>query len=258
MTRASRWLRRAELLLWMTGISLLGVALEATWHRTSYQEEQERAFAQREAAAAGLPGIAMPPAPTDAVADARDAVDSVPGEGDAPEDIEAEEIAEFVNDVPPADDAMRPPSEDEHVVPGPTESTRAPSTRPDVFARIEIPRVRLSALVREGADDATLEVAVGHLPGSSRPGESGNSVFAGHRDSFFRPLRNIAMDDRIRVTVPPHTYEYRVSSVRIVEPTETSVLQAESSEELTLITCYPFRWIGPAPKRLVVKAERVD
>jgi len=83
-------------------------------------------------------------------------------------------------------------------------------------------------------------------------------VLAGHRDTFFRPLREIQLNDRIRMIVPPHTYEYRVQSFRVVTPEETSVLDSKGVEELTLVTCYPFRFIGPAPKRFIVSAARVN
>jgi sortase A len=127
------------------------------------------------------------------------------------------------------------------------------------LALIEIPRLRMSAIVREGADEETLELAVGHVPGTALPGEEGNIALAGHRDTFFRPLRRIKMNDRIRVIVPPNTYEYEVTSLDVVEPHEVSVLESSvGSEELTLVTCYPFRYIGHAPKRFIVKAERIE
>jgi sortase A len=98
---------------------------------------------------------------------------------------------------------------------------------------------------------------VGLVPEGARPGQNGNIVLAGHRDTFFWPLRKIELKDRIRVVVPPNEYEYEVASVRIVEPEETSVLQSKGIEELTLVTCYPFRFIGPAPDRFIVSATRV-
>ena len=135
---------------------------------------------------------------------------------------------------------------------------RAPALDPGVLGRLEIPRLGLSAIVKEGADERTLARAVGLVPGSPRPGDAGNIVLAGHRDTVFWPLREIEVNDRIRVTVPPHTYEYRVQSVRVVEPEETDVLQSNGVEELTLVTCYPFRFVGPAPERFIVSAARVN
>ena len=100
--------------------------------------------------------------------------------------------------------------------------------------------------------------AVGLVRGSAHPGEVGNMVLAGHRDTFFRPLRTIKVNDRIRMVVPPNTYEYEVQSLRVVAPEETSVLDSKGVEELTLVTCYPFRFVGPAPDRFIVSATRVN
>jgi sortase A len=126
------------------------------------------------------------------------------------------------------------------------------------LGRIEIPRIGVAAIVKEGGDEKTLSRAVGLIPGSSRPGDVGNVVLAGHRDTFFSGLRNIKVNDRIRVIVPPHTYEYEVQSLRVVTPDETQVLQSRGVEELTLVTCYPFRLVGPAPDRFIVNAARVN
>jgi len=135
---------------------------------------------------------------------------------------------------------------------------RASSADPSALGRIEIPRLGIAAIVKEGADEGTLTRAVGHVPRTARPGELGNVVLAGHRDTFFRPLRKIKVNDRIRLIVPPHTYEYRVQSLRVVAPEETSVLDSNGVEELTLVTCYPFRFVGPAPERFIVNAARVN
>jgi sortase A len=129
---------------------------------------------------------------------------------------------------------------------------------PLAFGRIEIPRVGVKAIVREGVDDATLALAVGHLEGTARPGERGNVVLAGHRDTFFRGLRDIRMNDRVRVDVPPNRFEYRVVALDIVAPDATEVLGSNGSQELTLVTCYPFDFIGSAPKRFIVRAIRVN
>lgn len=129
---------------------------------------------------------------------------------------------------------------------------------PFAFARIEIPRVGVSAIVREGVDEKTLALAVGHIEWTALPGEIGNIALAGHRDTFFRGLRNIRLDDRIRLDVPPHTYEYRVVSLEVVAPKETRVLEPTGGQELTLVTCHPFAFIGKAPNRFIVRATLVD
>lgn len=129
---------------------------------------------------------------------------------------------------------------------------------PLVLGRIEIPRIGVKAIVREGTDGATLALAVGHIPGTARPGENGNAVLAGHRDTFFRGLRDIRLNDEVLFVVPPHSYEYRVMSTQVVAPDDLSVLDAGEGEELTLVTCYPFYFIGRAPHRFIVHAARIE
>jgi sortase A len=124
----------------------------------------------------------------------------------------------------------------------------------DVVGRLEIPRLGLSTVVFEGADRAVLERGAGHLPGSALPGERGNTVLAAHRDTFFRSLRGIRVGDVVRIQRPQKDSAYVVQSARIVEPDEVDVLKPTPGPALTLITCYPFRFIGPAPERFVVRA----
>jgi sortase A len=119
----------------------------------------------------------------------------------------------------------------------------------DLFGRLEVPRLNMSVMVMEGYKDKTLRLGAGHIPGTPL-------AIAGHRDSFFRPLKDIKLYDRIRFTTPEETTEYRVVSTRIVAPTDTSVLDHESDDKLILITCYPFHYIGPAPKRFIVEATK--
>lgn len=134
----------------------------------------------------------------------------------------------------------------------------APAIGPDgLIGRIEISRLGLSAIVAEGTDKTTLRRAVGHIPGTPLPGQPGNSGLAGHRDSFFRPLREILQNDIITVITLGGEYRYRVVSTRIVVPTEISVLDPSANEILTLVTCYPFYFVGAAPNRFIVRAERV-
>jgi sortase A len=126
-----------------------------------------------------------------------------------------------------------------------------------IFGRLEIQRLGLSAMVIEGDDRHTLWRAVGHLPGSARPGENGNMVLTGHRDTFFRPLRNIRVDDVILRTTLEGQYRYRVRSTQVVRPDNVSVLEAGPKETLTLVTCHPFYFVGAAPNRFIVRAERL-
>jgi sortase A len=122
---------------------------------------------------------------------------------------------------------------------------------------IEIPAVGLSTRVLEGSNARTLHLAVGHIPGTALPGSSGNVGLAGHRDTFFRPLRRIKLGDEIRFTTVAGTFKYRVISLRVVLPNAIEVLKATPQPTLTLVTCYPFDFIGTAPQRLIVHAEMV-
>jgi sortase A len=140
------------------------------------------------------------------------------------------------------------------------ERPRSSSTkRPDhaMIGRLEIPRVDLSVMVVNGDDDATLQVAAGHLPDTPLPWELGNSAVAGHRDSFFRPLSKIKLHDTMTLKTPHGEFHYAVSSVRVVEPNDLSVLAQNGRSSLTLVTCYPFSYVGRAPKRFIVRADHV-
>lgn len=127
----------------------------------------------------------------------------------------------------------------------------------DTVGRIEIPRLGLSVMVVEGTGPSTLRRAVGHIPRTALPGQSGNAGISGHRDTFFRPLRNIRQNDMIALTTARGEYRYRVVSTRIVSPRDVSVLDSTGSQTLTLVTCYPFYFVGAAPSRFIVQAERV-
>jgi sortase A len=126
-----------------------------------------------------------------------------------------------------------------------------------LFGRIEIPRLGVSVMVIEGVKARSLKVAVGHVPGTALPGEPGNVAIAGHRDTFFRRLRQIRNSDAIRLTTLYGSYDYRVESTRVVGPREVGVLQSSNESELTLVTCYPFYYAGPAPDRFIVRAHLV-
>jgi sortase A len=132
-----------------------------------------------------------------------------------------------------------------------------PSVDRELVGRMEIPRLGLSVIVMEGTGATTLRRAVGHIPGTALPGQAGNVGISGHRDTFFRPLRNIRRDDIITLTTPLGEYRYRVVSTRIVGPRDVAVLDPTGNESLTLVTCYPFYFVGSAPNRFIVRAERV-
>ena len=127
-----------------------------------------------------------------------------------------------------------------------------------LIGRIEVARLKLSAVAREGVDVRTLRSAVGHVPGTALPGEEGNAAFAAHRDTFFRPLERVRTGDEVVVTTPTGVHRYAVTGTRIVDPSEVSVLQATQGRQLTLVTCYPFNFAGSAPKRFIVQATLRD
>lgn len=131
------------------------------------------------------------------------------------------------------------------------------ATTTGLIGRIEVPRLGLAVIVIEGSDQAVLRRAAGHVPGTALPGQPGNIAITGHRDTFFRPLRNISQGDLIRITTPKSQFSYRVTSISVVGADDARVLGAHGNEELTLITCFPFSFVGPAPRRFVVRAERV-
>jgi sortase A len=137
--------------------------------------------------------------------------------------------------------------------PTPKSPARRPSG-PQLLGRITVPRLDLSAMVNEGVDDNTLSLAIGHIPGTALPGPAGNVAVAAHRDTFFRPLKDIKPNDEIDFLTSQGEYRYRVQSMRIVNPEDVEVLKPSSEPELTLITCYPFDFFGHAPKRFVVQA----
>ena len=124
-----------------------------------------------------------------------------------------------------------------------------------VLGRIEIPRLGIRAMIEEGVDDETLKVAVGHIPGTSRPGEAGNIGLAAHRDTFFRGLRRIHTGDLLTLTTLDGSRTYRVASTSVVDPDRVDVLAAATGvRAVTLVTCFPFHWVGAAPRRFVVRA----
>jgi sortase A len=149
-----------------------------------------------------------------------------------------------------------------HATEHPTIERRRPAmppsgTRPDhqLIGRLEIPRLNISVMVVDGDDLATLKRAAGHLPDTPLPWEFGNSTVAAHRDSFFRRLEDIKLSDRLILTTPHGTFRYAVAKLRVVDPDDLSVLAQTGRSSLTLVTCYPFHYVGPAPRRFVVRAD---
>ncbi len=154
--------------------------------------------------------------------------------------------------------AETPPSSDEARFSPP--AIVRPSERPPTAAlgELSIPRLNFSAVVFEGSDDRTLRFGLGHLEQTALPGDAGNVAIAGHRDSFFRSLHDLQEGDDIWVDTVDQRVHYRVAWLRVVDPREVSVLDPTSEPALTLVTCFPFQFIGAAPYRFVVRAARVE
>ncbi|HEY6343583.1 MAG TPA: class D sortase [Bryobacteraceae bacterium] len=127
-----------------------------------------------------------------------------------------------------------------------------------VIGRLTIPRLGLSVMVREGVASKTLSLAAGHIPGTALPGERGNVAVAGHRDTLFRSLKDIRKDDVIEFQTLDGRFDYEVGSTEIVTPKDVGVLQPGREDELTLVTCYPFYYVGSAPDRFIVKAREIS
>ena len=138
-----------------------------------------------------------------------------------------------------------------------SESTPA-AVADGLIGRIEIPRLLLSAVVIEGTDKTTLRRAVGHIPGTALPGQPGNVGLTGHRDTFFRPLKDLRIKDEVQLSTLKGNFEYEVESLRVVEPDNVGVLAPSGENVLTMVTCYPFYYVGPAPKRWIVRANQVS
>lgn len=123
---------------------------------------------------------------------------------------------------------------------------------------LEIPRIGVSGAVVHGDTDSLLETAIGHLPDTPLPWHGGNSALAGHRDTFFRPLRNVRLGDTVRLKTPAGYLEYRVRETFVVNADDVWVLDSTRAAMLTLITCDPLNFVGHAPRRFIVRAERID
>jgi sortase A len=216
--------RIAPLLLFFVGVSALGycgyVVLDARYS----QDDQSRQFdkALREAHSTASPDQAVP------LADLVATVPVMPAFADA-------------DSAAPKDS----PARDLTPLPG------------GPLGRIEISSIGLTAMIQEGTGRQTLQRGVGHITGTALLGGSGNVGLAGHRDTFFRKLRNIHEGDEITLTTLNSASVYRVELISIVEPQDSAVLRDSGENLLTLVTCYPFSYVGPSPKRFIVRARQI-
>jgi len=127
----------------------------------------------------------------------------------------------------------------------------------ELFGRISIPRIGISAMIAEGVDESTLRHAVGHFPRTPTPEATGTVVLAAHRDTFFRGLARVHANDVIVLETAHGEYQYKVKHTAIVDPRHVEVLKSSPESDLTLVTCFPFHYTGPAPKRFIVQALRL-
>lgn len=126
------------------------------------------------------------------------------------------------------------------------------------LAKLSIPRLTSVLYVLEGTDDQDLKRGPGHLQGTVMPGAKGNCVIAGHRDTHFRVLKNIEKGDEILIESRQGTYKYKVTGVSVVTPDNTDSLLPTSKGVLNLITCFPFDYVGSAPRRFIVHADLIQ
>jgi sortase A len=147
------------------------------------------------------------------------------------------------------------------LLPGTTTSPPAPVPAPARgawIARLEVPSVKLATTVLEGTDDGTLSRGSGHIEDTPLPGQTGNVGIAGHRDTVFRPLRHIQLGDEMKLTTADRVYHYKISKTLIVTPDDVYVLDPTAQPTLTLVTCYPFDFIGHAPRRFIIQAALIS
>jgi len=144
------------------------------------------------------------------------------------------------------------------VLPEPGQAARHAARRGDILGELNIPRLHMSVVVFEGDDLGILRIGAGHIPSTALPLEKGNVGIAAHRDTFFGRLQSIHPNDLITVKTPAGTSKFSVTETEIVVPTKVEVLTNAPGRDLTLVTCYPFSYIGRAPQRFIVHARRIE
>jgi sortase A len=140
-------------------------------------------------------------------------------------------------------------------LPSSTSGSTIPASFDNPMAVLKIPKLDLAVPVLDGVDAVTLNHAVGHIPGTARPGEGGNVGLAGHRDGFFHELNRLKAGDKVEVESNTGTDIYIVDDIKVVFPRDVYVLDPRPQPSVTLVTCYPFRFIGNAPQRYIVSAS---
>jgi sortase A len=233
----ARW--TAPLVLFLIGCLALGYYAYDILDARFFQDDQSRQFDQ-------------------ALRDAHNnSASSVTSEKTPAEELQAEALADLKSREQKMSSSPKMPAFAESA------ATNNPA-QPEIAAgniplgRIEIPSVGLAAMIQEGTSNRALQRGVGHIAGTALLGKSGNVGLAAHRDTFFRKLRDIQAGDDIKLTTLTDTVLYRVELISIVEPEDSRVLRDSGENILTLVTCYPFSYIGPAPKRFIVRARQIS
>jgi sortase A len=162
--------------------------------------------------------------------------------------------ARYTRSLPPVKVTMTLPGDEgrDHAAAPPRRTAPPAGT---VVGRLSIPSLGLSTTVLEGTDDETMRRGSGHIEDTPFPGEPGNVGIAGHRDTVFRPLKRVKAGDALELTTADRVYHYRITNAFIVDPQDVYVLDPTDRPTLTLVTCYPFEFIGHAPRRFIVRGE---
>ncbi len=222
---AMAWLRRFERLFWIAGILLVAVWVAAYVHKAVLSRRDLAHFETASRAARTAPSAAPTPAPSPIATPGRTlAAETTPDQTL----WSIQRVREY------------------------EESLKAKSSDP--LAVLRIPKIGLEVAVLEGTDDLTLNRAIGHIEETPRPGENGNVGIAGHRDGFFRGLKDVVVGDTMELETLSGKETYRVEDIWIVSPEDVQVLDPTPGRAITLVACYPFYFVGSAPKRYIVRA----
>lgn len=216
------WLRRFERLLWIVGILLVAVWVAAYVHKSVLSRRDLARFEAATRAHGGAtptPGAPTPVTPRS----------TLPGEAPPDQSLWSKER-----------------------IRGYEESLKDKSSVP--LAVLRIPKIGLEVAVLDGTDDLTLNRAVGHIDDTPKPGENGNVGIAGHRDGYFRGLKDVVVGDAMEMETTSGKETYRVENIWIVNPEDVHVLDPTPGRAITLVACYPFYFVGSAPKRYIVRA----
>jgi len=219
------WLRRLERLLWAVGILLVAFWVAARIHARYGSKRDLERFARLRLTPTAAAILASEPSPVPTHA--------LPPESQPDYALWSKERVKAY------EESLR-------------EDTAAP------LAILRIPRIGVEVAVLEGTDDLTLNRGVGHIEDTPKPGEKGNVGIAGHRDGFFRGLKDIVKGDSLELETTSGIETYRVADIWIVKPEDIQVLDPTPEPALTLVACYPFYYVGHAPERYIVRAVLED